>query len=445
MSPTDREAGQHPGRDAALISQVLAERAIYPLYQPIVDLASRAVVGVEALARGPAGSPVEYPDVLFTAAERAGLMPQLDQLCFTRAVQLARAAGDVTPPLVFINAEPGVLNNAVTPELAAEVSAERSFRIVMELTERALGTFPASLLNIAGMVHHGGGALALDDVGADPLSMAFLPLLEPEVVKLDMHLLRDPYSPYTIETAAMAGAFADRTGAVVLAEGIETEADLATAQALGARWGQGWLFGRPGPLSAIAGGPVHHSARLRPPRPDLHLPAGTPFSMAAARQHSRTGDQPLLDGLIEYMWRQAAGTGSCAVVLGAYPDPATGQGWLPRLAPVAETAAFVGIAGPTLSGSHPPSVRTATAPVDGPESVETVLAVVGPHCAVALCIRPGADGSGDFVLTHDRDLVHAVARMLLRRLGTAAERLLNHPAGYRKDQPDRTGAVARTN
>ncbi|OJF13002.1 EAL domain-containing protein [Couchioplanes caeruleus] len=420
MSPTTRDAGRSPRDEAAaLIPKVLAERAIFPLYQPIVDLSTRSIVGVEALARGPAGSLVEYPDVLFGAADRAGLMPLLDQLCFGRAVELARAAGDVTPPLVFINAEPAVLDNAMTPELVAELGAERSFRIVMELTERALAAVPAGLLHIAGVVHHGGGALALDDVGADPLSMAFLPLLEPEVVKLDMHLLRDPYAPYTIETTAMAGAYADRTGAVVLAEGIETEADLAIAQALGARWGQGWLFAKPGPLSAIADWPVHHSARLRPSRPDLHEPAGTPFSIAAARHHSRTGDQPLLDGLTEYLWTQATGTGSYAVVLGAYADPATGHVWLPRLATAAETASFVGVVGPALPGSVPPSVRHATTPADGPEPTETVLAVIGPHCAVALCIRPDA---GDFVLTRDPDLVHAIGRMLLRRLGTAAER-----------------------
>jgi hypothetical protein len=72
--------------------------------------------------------------------------------------------------------------------------------------------------------------LALDDVGAGPVSMAFLPLLEPEVVKLDMHLLRSPYVPYTVETASIASAYAERTGAVVLAEGVETEADLIAAQ-----------------------------------------------------------------------------------------------------------------------------------------------------------------------------------------------------------------------
>ncbi|WP_229799474.1 EAL domain-containing protein [Couchioplanes azureus] len=410
---------------------MLAERAVYPLYQPIVDLGTRSLVGVEALARGPAGSPVEYPDVLFAAAERAGLLHLVDQLCFAQAVSVARAAGDVTPPLVFVNAEPGALNHEVTPELLAEISAQRSFRIVMELTERALAAYPASLLHIAALVHHGGGALALDDVGADPLSMAFLPLLEPEVVKLDMHLLRNPHAEYTIETTAMAAAYADRTGTVVLAEGIETEADLATAQTLGARWGQGWLFARPGPLSAVADRPVHHSARLRPPRPDLHQPAGTPFSVAAARHHSRRADQPMIDALIEYMWRQAAGTGPYAVVLGSYPDPATGQAWLSRLASVAQKAAFVGMTGPALPGAIPPPIRIATTrreTAQSSEAAETVLAVVGPYCAVALCIRPHIDDKADFVLTHDPDLVHAVARMLLRQLGTAAERP-NPPTG----------------
>jgi EAL domain-containing protein (putative c-di-GMP-specific phosphodiesterase class I) len=424
MGSADGRAGFDPGDDAAaLIPRVLAERAVFPLYQPIIELASRTVVAVEALARGPAGSPVEYPDALFAAATRAGLMPLLDQLCFARAVEIARKASHVVPPLVFINAEPAALNNTLTPELVAEVTAPRSFRIVMELTERALADYPAALLNIANRVHQGGGALALDDVGADPLSMAFLPLLEPEVVKLDMHLLRDPHAAHTVDTAAMASAYAERTGAVIVAEGIETEADLRTAQALGARWGQGWLFARPGPLSAFAGWPVHHSARLRAPRPELHQPAGTPFSLAAARNHSRTGNQNTLDALTEHLLRQARNTGSKAVVLGAYPDPATGQSWLPRLAPLANTAAFVGLIGPPLPSRHPHPVRMGTPPMDGPASAETVLAVVGPHAAVALIARPGADDEADFILTHERDLAHEVARMLLRRLDTAAERV----------------------
>src|SRR5262245_58925633 len=121
MGPRDRRAGtDHLDAAAALIPQVLRERAIFPLYQPITDLATRTVVGVEALARGPAGSPVEYPDALFAAATRAGLMPVLDKLCFTRALEEARDAREV-PPLVFINAEPAGLHQPPTPDLLAVV------------------------------------------------------------------------------------------------------------------------------------------------------------------------------------------------------------------------------------------------------------------------------------------------------------------------------------
>jgi EAL domain-containing protein (putative c-di-GMP-specific phosphodiesterase class I) len=418
MEQWDWRAGWDPHDDpAALIPRVLAERAVFPRYQPIVDLATRTLVGVEALARGPGGSPIEFPDALFAAATRAGLMPLLDQLCAARAMEIARDARDTVPPLVFINAEPAALDRPLTPDLLAAINSDRPYRIVLEFTERALSTNPAALLTIAGGVHRGTGALALDDMGADPLSLAFLPLIEPEVVKLDMHLLRDPHAPGTIETAATASGYAERTGAVVLAEGIETEDDLVTAQALGARWGQGWLFGRPGPLSAVAGWPVHPYARLRPPRPDLHLPPGTPFSLAAVRHHSRAGDQRMVEALTRHLLSLAECAGPHTVVLSAYPDQAVGQAWLPGLASVAGTAAFVGAVGPALPGADRHPVRLAAGPADW---TETVLAVVSPQATAALCVRPGSGDGVDFVLTHDPDLVHAVARILLGRVGGSA-------------------------
>src|SRR5439155_10454555 len=125
----------------------------------------------------------------------------------------------------------------------------------------------------------------------------------------------------------------------------------------------------------------------------------------------------------EHLLSLASNAGPHAVVLGAFPDPAVGAAWLPRLASVADTAAFVGVVGPALAGADPHPVRVAAAPAGGPASTETVLAVVGPLATVALCVRPGPGDTADFVLTHDPDQVHAVARMLLWRLDTAAERL----------------------
>jgi EAL domain-containing protein (putative c-di-GMP-specific phosphodiesterase class I) len=404
--------------------QVLDERAIFPLYQPIVELATGLLVAVEALARGPAGSVVETPDRLFAAAARAGCLPEVDMLCGARALEVARDAPDGVPPLVFVNAEPAAFARPLTPDLVKVISDDLPYRIVLEFTERALGAYPPGLLKIANMVHRFGNALALDDVGADPLSLAFLPLIEPEVVKLDMHIVRRPDAAASIDTAAVVTAYAERTGAVVVAEGLESEGDVRNALALGAQWGQGWFWGRPGPLRALAGRPVHPDAKLRPARQDLHVPTGTPFTYAAAHQPVRTGDRRLFDQFVERLMRMAGTAGVHAVVLGATADPAVSTGWLPRLASIADEAAFVGVAGPAPAVPADTRVHFAATSPDIHDRQETTLAVIGPNFTSALCAEPGdSPNSVRFVLTHDADLAHMIGRMLLHRLDEAAVRL----------------------
>lgn len=405
---------------ARTIRQILHERAIFPVYQPIVDLASGELVAVEALARGPAGSAVESPVQLFAAASRAGCLPEIDMLCGARALEIARDAPDVVPPLVFVNAEPAAFARPLTPDLLKVISDDLPFRIVLEFTERALGAYPPGLLNIAGMVHSFGNALALDDVGADPLSLAFLPLIEPEVVKLDMHLVRQPDAAGSVETAAVIGAYAERTGAVVVAEGVETAQDVTSALTLGARWGQGWFYGRPGPLRALAGRPVHPYARLRPARQDLHLPTGTPFATAATRQPSRSGQRHMFDRFVEHLLRVAGAMGGHAAVLAATADPVMAADWMGRLASAADAAAFVGLIGPRPASTPHPRLHFAPLPADNCNAHDSTVVVIGPQFGAALCAQASdLDDHVDFVLTHDADLVHIIGRMLLHRLDRA--------------------------
>jgi EAL domain-containing protein (putative c-di-GMP-specific phosphodiesterase class I) len=421
MTPMDGPA-QRVSFDTAtaLIPRVLKERAIFPVYQPIIDLATREVVGVEALARGPAGSTVESPGALFDAAARAGLLPQVDQLCFTRAVEIALELGDAAPPLLFINAEPAVVDRPVSPELLAAVTAERRFRIVMEYTERELGTHPAALLRLASLANRHGNAIALDDVGTHPMSLAFLPLLDPDVVKLDAHLVRDPQALATRETAAGVNDYAARTGAIVLAEGIETAEDLATARDLGARWGQGWLFGRPGPLAAIANLSASRTAQLRAPHPETYLLTGTPFTAVASREPSHAGDERTVGALIDSLLSDVEAASARCVVVGAYPDRKTGQEWLRRLAAVADAAAFVGIVGPYLGYPADSPVRVVTSEATGAGRDEAVLAFVGSHGSAAVCLRPGARGDIEYTLTRQDELAYAVERMVMSRMETVA-------------------------
>lgn len=404
-----------------LLARILHERAITTLFQPIVELESRRIVGMEALTRGPAGTALESPDALFRAATHAGVLVELDMMCVAVALETARDATTPIPPLVFVNAEPAALSDDLSPDLLAAVRSELGFRMVLEFTERALSSRPAALLRVAGLAHAHGNAIALDDVGADPLSLAFLPLVEPEVVKLDMHLVRHPHDPRTLATAAAVCGFAERTGATVIAEGVETEQDVASAVALGARWGQGWLFGRPAPVGALAGRPIDRTARLRPPQRGLHLPAGTPFGSVAARNPVRRAGSRMLDAIVEQVLGAAAASGPHGVVLCAPNGPGRPGGWLRPLAEVAGRVAYVGVLTAKSVPGHPGTPDIDAGILDGGDAIvgESTLAVLGPHTAVALCLRPCPDGdpdAADFVLTQDRDLVQAVSRMIVRRL-----------------------------
>lgn len=271
----------------ASITDVLTHRLVQPVFQPIVELATGAVVGLEALARGPAGSPLEFPDRLFAAATEAGRLGDLDLLCCERALEEAISVG-TPPPLLFVNAEPGVMDQPLSPRLSELVVGGLPFRMVLEFTERALPAVPGSLLRIAAKVQEWGNSVAFDDVGVDPMSLVFLPIVEPEVIKLDMSLVRNPDSAHTRSVSALVGSEAERTGAMIIAEGIETENDRRAARQLGARWGQGWLFGRPAPIDQAAH--AYGSRALRPPRPGFHVPAGTPFEIVAAHSATRTTD-----------------------------------------------------------------------------------------------------------------------------------------------------------
>lgn len=129
--------GAQPHPLAADLDAVLERRLIRPLFQPIVDLDSGDVVGVEALARGPAG-PLHTPIALFEVANQVDRLHELDSLCRLTAITTARDAAAHAPPLVFVNVEPGTVDLPMSAELRAVLSRGLPFQIVVEFTERAL-------------------------------------------------------------------------------------------------------------------------------------------------------------------------------------------------------------------------------------------------------------------------------------------------------------------
>jgi EAL domain-containing protein (putative c-di-GMP-specific phosphodiesterase class I) len=246
------------------IHQVLDRRAVRPLFQPLVDIATAEVLGYEGLSRGPAGSPWESPAALFAAARQAGRAEELDWICRAEIYRSVLAA-DLDPTLTwFVNMEPTSSRAACPDDLAPVVRRARDqLRVVTEMTERVLADDPAGLLSAAAACREAGWGVALDDVGADPMSLALMPFVHPDVVKLDMGLLHQPGDPNTARVVAAVAAHAEASNAVVLAEGIETAEHLAIARTMGATVGQGWYFGRPAPLPAGARAGACRSSRRR--------------------------------------------------------------------------------------------------------------------------------------------------------------------------------------
>src|SRR5437763_9781608 len=117
--------------------QILDKQKVRSVYQPIIDLASGDVAAFEALARGPVGSALESPALLFGTGRRLGLLNNLEWACRGAALEGALEANMGAQVSLFINVEPSVVGGAVPARVEALFRrAERKRRIVLELTER---------------------------------------------------------------------------------------------------------------------------------------------------------------------------------------------------------------------------------------------------------------------------------------------------------------------
>jgi EAL domain-containing protein (putative c-di-GMP-specific phosphodiesterase class I) len=404
------------------VREVLRSGGVHSVFQPIVEIDTGRVVAYEALARGPRG-PLHTPDALFGAAREAGCLAELDAACRSAALRGAAEQGLLAPLTLFVNVEPEVLDDAPLAELArSAAAAPGSVRVVLEVTERALAARPAELLRTVERVREHGWAIALDDVGADPLSLAFMPLLRPDVVKLDLRLVQERPGPAIAEIMNAVNAYAEASGARVLAEGIEDGAHLRMARALGATLGQGWLFGRPGP-GAAPGLPTAPLALpfARPATPEDA--EASPFSCLPADVPLRRAPKALLIELSKQLERQAVRFGDTCVVAAAFQEarhftPATTL----RYRELAARTGFVCALGEGLPVEPLPGVRGASLDAEDPVRGEWDVVVLGPHFSAALLARdlhddgPDLDRTFEFALTYERDTVVRAARSLLGRV-----------------------------
>jgi EAL domain-containing protein (putative c-di-GMP-specific phosphodiesterase class I)/AmiR/NasT family two-component response regulator len=238
----DARALEEHDRRRRQVEEALSGSTVTMAFQPITDLATDAVVGVEALARF-AGPPHRPPNEWFEEAAEVGLGTELELL----AVRAALSAVDRFSHEIFVsvNVSP---STTVSPELAKLVADAPAHRIVVELTEHHRIDCYDTLLEALDRLRSHGARIAVDDAGAGHAGLQHILRLHPEVLKLDMALTRGiDVDPARRALATALVHFADDIDSVIVAEGVETTEELDVLRSLAVRCAQGYLLGRPAP------------------------------------------------------------------------------------------------------------------------------------------------------------------------------------------------------
>jgi EAL domain-containing protein (putative c-di-GMP-specific phosphodiesterase class I) len=234
--------------------EILRDGTLCAIFQPIFASGTLDVLGYEGLIRGPAGSALEPASALFACARTHHRQLELELCCLRTIWSRFRALG--LPGKLFINVSPGLFlapKHHQRAQLARLADLEiDTRRIVIEITEEQAVTDLRRLRRMARYWHQQGCAIAIDDLGAGFASLRLWLELRPCFVKVDMAFIQG------IERDAVKRAFlrsiqhiAHTCGSRVIAEGIETAAELDVVRTLGVACSQGYHLARPSPSPII--------------------------------------------------------------------------------------------------------------------------------------------------------------------------------------------------
>ena len=233
---------------SAAVGTVIATRALRPVYQPIFSLTSGQPIGYEGLVRPGNGAPFSDASSLFAAAEKADRTVELDLACLEIVAAGVRLPH--TDAYISVNLSPRTLESSLfhPGELKAifhrnGISLER---VVLELTEREQVEDIEQLRKNVEACRRAGMRLAADDVGAGNAGLRLLSDIHFDIVKIDLSLVQGGmmHDPSHGVLRALQ-ELATRWKASIVAEGVETAAQLAVVRNLGISAGQGYLLGRP--------------------------------------------------------------------------------------------------------------------------------------------------------------------------------------------------------
>jgi diguanylate cyclase (GGDEF)-like protein len=237
-----------------LLRRIIEQRRLSALMQPIIDLKSGEFLGFEGLIRGPADSPLHSPINLFGAAEQQGLQLELEML--SRQTVLSTFAKLNLPGNLFLNVSPQTMThpsfkNGQTLAFLKQLGIDPG-RVIIEITENQ-PTFDFAAMRDALLHYRGMGfKIAIDDLGEGFSSLRLWSELRPDFIKVDMHFVQGvDRDPIKLQFLKSIQQIAESSGTQVIAEGVETEAELRVVKDIGIALGQGYFIARPSPTPPL--------------------------------------------------------------------------------------------------------------------------------------------------------------------------------------------------
>lgn len=250
MRREDPAGEQRLGSTHSRLDHIIAERRLKAIFQPLVNMEQGTIIGYEGLIRGPSDSPLHSPVVLFQAARECGLTMEIEYL--SRSIVLSTFAQLGIPGKLFLNVSPETLllegwRSGETLRCVADAGL-RPQQVVIELTENTPTQDYAIMREATRHYRAMGFEIAMDDLGEGFSSLRLWSELRPDYVKIDKHFIQNiNLDPVKLQFVQSIQEIAKNAGCRIIAEGIETHAELQTVRGLGVTLGQGYHFAQPQP------------------------------------------------------------------------------------------------------------------------------------------------------------------------------------------------------
>lgn len=227
----------------SLIEQLLAKESYRAVYQPIVNLSTKEVVGFEMLIRGPEGA-FESPDDLFRLSVENNILTKVDLQCLRSCTELSSNIASLMR--VHLNIFPSTILDTDPQELISIFPANKEGKVFcIEISEQHFIGDPAYMRDRLLALRHAGILIAVDDIGFGRASLETLILLEPDIVKVDRKYVNGiGTDPTKVRLLKRLANVAKSLGVEMIAEGIENAGDLPVLGELGIHFGQGFLWGK---------------------------------------------------------------------------------------------------------------------------------------------------------------------------------------------------------